>query len=64
LSAVIAEAARYVYAGATVEELHLVFGSHGDDAQRDGTLKEKMAALESWETRQYTAGLFGSVNVN
>jgi hypothetical protein len=64
LSAVIAEAARYVYAGATVEELHLVFGPGGDDAQRGGTLKEKMAALESWETRQYTAGLFGSVIVN
>jgi hypothetical protein len=59
LSAVIAESARYLHAGATVEELRQAFGLVQGGAAPSETLMNKMSALETWETQQFTSGLFG-----
>ncbi|MCP4448757.1 MAG: hypothetical protein GY811_26000 [Myxococcales bacterium] len=51
LSAVMAEAARYVHAGATAEEMRIAFGL--DAIQESASLEQKLAAVEEWETQQY-----------
>jgi hypothetical protein len=58
LSAVIAEAARYLHAGATLDELRVAFGLGGGGPEVPATLASKLGALEAWETQQYTSGLF------
>ena len=58
LSAVIAEAARYVHAGATNEELHEVFGLARRRGELPPSLKSKTAAIEIWETQQYSSAMF------
>jgi len=59
LSAVIAEGARYLQAGATFDELRPVFGLAGAAAEFPESLAAKVAALEAWETQQYSIGIGG-----
>jgi hypothetical protein len=57
LSAVIAEATRYLRADATDEELRHTFGLTGGAAEPPPSLQSKIARLETWETNQYSAGI-------
>jgi hypothetical protein len=57
LSAVMAEAARYLHAGATPEELSAVFELTNSPAAPSESLATKLADLESWEGQQYSAAL-------
>lgn len=59
LSAVIAEAARYLHAGGTFDELRSAFGLSGTALELPESLAAKVAALENWEAHQYTTGIVG-----
>ena len=50
LSGVLAQAARYLYAGATQQELRAAFAL---DEDAGSGLTEKLATLEEWETERY-----------
>jgi hypothetical protein len=58
LSSVLAEAARFLHAGATFDELRAAFGVAGAP-EVPPSLAAKVAAHESWETGQYAAALGG-----
>lgn len=55
-SAVVAEAARYMHAGATLDELHAIFGLR-DEPALVASLRAKVEQLGPWETSQYMAAL-------
>jgi hypothetical protein len=57
LSAVMAETARYLHAGATIDELHAAFAIGGHAAEVRESLSSKVNALETWETEQYSRGI-------
>jgi hypothetical protein len=57
LSAVLAEGARTLHAGATPEELRQSFGLGPSDPALSASLAKKMATLEAWEAEQYTSAL-------
>ncbi len=59
LSAVLAEVARCLYAGATVEELEEAWGIVSPDPALAASMQAKMSALEARETDAYTAAIFG-----
>jgi len=64
LSAVMAEASRYLRAGASLDEIRAAFGL---DANDPGNLAEglaqKVAILEAWETEQYVRAIGGGTAV-
>jgi hypothetical protein len=60
LSAVIAEGARYLHAGATFDELRPAFGLSGTAMELPEGLAAKVALLETWEVEQYSTGIGGS----
>ena len=59
LSALLAEVARYLYAGATLEELEEAWAIASPDPALAASLQAKMSALEVRETDAYTAAIFG-----
>lgn len=59
LSAVIAEAARYLHAGGTYDELRSTFGLSGTPPELPESLAAKVVALETWEAQQYMTGIGG-----
>jgi hypothetical protein len=58
LGAVLAEAARYLRAGASLDEIQAVFGMRPDPAgSLTAGLEQKMSALETWELKQYSRAI-------